>query len=100
MATKRNPTNQFESARYAGFGAWQKVFFWLGVLSFLNATYWLVRLIMYLVLKEKPLKERVDAYALQTLVFGAINAAVLVLLLVIGALLLLFLVPVAVTTTY
>ena len=92
--------SQFDSRRYRSFAGWQKVLFWLGVVSFLNVTYWLVRLILYLVLKEKPLKERVDAYATQTLVFGAITAAAIVMLLVVGLLMLLLLVPAAVTTTY
>lgn len=69
-------------------------------MSFLNLTYWIVRLVLYLVLQKRPLRERVDAYALQTLVFGAITAAAVAIVLVIGLLVLTFVLPVAVLTTY
>ena len=71
-------TNQFESTKYRKFAAWEKVVFWIGVLSFLNLSYWVVRLIIYLVIKDRPLPKRVETYAMQTYVFGWINVAAII----------------------
>lgn len=65
--------NQFTSKRYKGFETWEKVIFWIGILSFLNLFYWLVRLIIYLVVQKQPLAKRVNHYATQTYVFGWIS---------------------------
>jgi cobalamin biosynthesis protein CobD/CbiB len=88
--------DSFSSRKYRAFADWQRVVFWLGVLFFIHPVYWLVRLILYLVVKDRPLKERVDFYTQQTYIFGWIVAimlsfailvlsVVLVVLLAIGA---------------
>jgi len=69
---RNNATTQFSSDRYRTFAPWQKIAFWLGVVWFVHPVYWLVRLILYLVLKDAHFQKRVDAYAMQTLVFGVI----------------------------
>ncbi len=72
-------TNQFESKKYGSFATWEKVIFWIGVLAFLNLSYWIVRLIIYFVIKDRPLQKRIDIYAMQTYVFGWINVAALLI---------------------
>lgn len=88
-------TNQFESVRYRGFSTWQKVVFWIGVISFLNLSYWIVRLVIYIVLKDRPLAQRIDAYALQTLIFGWIGVVAIIIM----VLVLLFFMPFFVMTS-
>lgn len=94
--------NQFESTQYRTFKTWEKIIFWIGVLSFLNITYWIVRLVLYLVLKDTPLKRRVDAYAMQTYVFGWVNVITLAILIAIFTVLgmaMLWIIPAAVVTS-
>jgi hypothetical protein len=83
LQSKRISMNQFRSKQYKKFETWQKVIFWIGILSFINLTYWIVRLVLYLVLQDQPLSKRVDAYALQTYVFGWINIVVIVILIIV-----------------
>ena len=99
-------SNQFNSVTYKGFVTWQKVIFWIGILSFIHPAYWIVRLILYLVVKKEPLKKRVGFYAMQTYVFGWIAAVVLALLIIVLTVLLivagfamLWLVPVSSTVS-
>lgn len=94
--------NQFSSAQYRKFRTWQKVIFWFGILSFIHPAYWIVRIILYLVLKDMPLKRRVDAYAMQTYIFGWINAIVIAILVVVFIVLgmaMLWLIPAALVTS-
>ncbi len=87
---RNNATTQFSSDRYHAFAPWQKIVFWLGILWFVHPVYWLVRLILYLVLQKTPFQKRLDAYAMQTLVFGAI----LGIMIMIGLLVFLAILPV------
>jgi hypothetical protein len=75
--------NQFSSKKYKSFRTWEKVVFWIGVLSFVSLVYWLVRLILFLVLQNEPLAKRVNAYATQTYIFGWFNIVVFILLIII-----------------
>ena len=75
--------NQFSSKEYKSLETWQKVIFWIGILSFIHPAYWLVRLILYLVLSKEPLARRVNFYTKQTYVFGWINTIVLGVLIIV-----------------
>jgi len=74
------PVTQFSSDRYRRFTTGQKAVFWFGVLLFLHPGYWILRLILYLTLQDEPARRRLDAYAVQTFVFGAIFGVLLLLL--------------------
>ena len=73
----------FSSEQYYNLPTWQKVIFWIGIISFLHPVYWLVRLILYLVVQKRPIHERVNFYAMQTLIFGFINVFALIVLIVV-----------------
>jgi uncharacterized membrane protein len=94
-ARKAEPATMFESDRYNSFATWQKVVFWIGIISWLSAVYWIVRLIIFLVLQNKPKTERVDAYAMQTYVFGWIDIVAIILV----VLFLLWLIPMVMVAT-
>jgi uncharacterized membrane protein len=81
--TAKEPEFSWESERYNGFATWERVIYWFSVLSWVSLLFWLVRLILYLVLQDKPKPERLNAYAMQGYVFGWITIIVLVIAMIV-----------------